>query len=519
MSNHWSTRQYFKNRTQWLIMLVSGICVFGALATQIRYGLNIWDEGFLWYGVQRVWQGEVPIRDFMAYDPGRYYWAAISSLWGGKGILDIRLAIGIFQWGGLGCGLWVLANSSRRVHASYVCVTALTLLFWMFPRHKLFDISLSLFLIFLFTWWIRKPDATRHLLVGIAIGVAACFGRNHGVYAVVGSCFVFGWLAFEKRALPQWKLAGAWVLGIILGFLPVVLACLLVNGFASSFWKSILFLIDLGGTNLPLPIPWPWRVPFKSLHFEEGCRQLFVGTAFIGLVVYPIAGLLRMLRQRVRSGRADAALVATVSLAIPYAHYAFSRADVGHLAQGIFPALLGGLIWLGTARPVLRFSLSGLLLVVSVWISFPSHPGIACRRDENACTPLVVADQILILPNSVVADVVLLEKLVGQYAPGQRSFVATPYWPGAYAMFNRRSPLWEIYATTGRDEAFQKTEISRLQAAQPGFVLIYDFPLDNREELRYSNTHALMDRYVRENYFELPSPNPSYRIYRPRSSN
>ena len=63
-----------------------------------RYGFDLSDEGYYWYGAQRVIQGEVPMRDFMSYDIGRYYWAAFwMNIVGDDGIFGARLSAAIYQ--------------------------------------------------------------------------------------------------------------------------------------------------------------------------------------------------------------------------------------------------------------------------------------------------------------------------------------------------------------------------------------------------------------------------------------
>jgi hypothetical protein len=114
----------------------------------------------------------------------------------------------------------------------------------------------------------------------------------------------------------------------------------------------------------------------------------------------------------------------------------------------------------------------------------------------------VAGDKLTVDPGTA-SDVALLSKLVEKYARNSRAFVATPYWPGAYAVFARKSPMWDIYAIFPRSAGFQQREIQRIKQVNPGFVIVLDHAMDGREDLRFRNTHPLIDRYVKENYESL----------------
>lgn len=499
-----------------LLLAMAVVVVFTLFILQGNKGFSLWDEGFLWYGAQRVMLGDVPIRDFMAYDPGRYYWsAALMSAWGDSGIMSLRAAAAIFQMIGLFVGLLLIARTEKKQNFLYLLLTAMTLAAWMLPRHKLFDISLSILLIGVLTILVQNPTSRRYFFVGMCVGLVAIFGRNHGMYGVAGSLGVMLWLNIKRTEAPGvFKGFALWAAGVAVGFTPILFMALLVPGFAAAFWDSIRFLFEVKATNLPLPTPWPWLVNFNSVPLGEAIRGVLVGMLFIATVVFGVLSIVWVIWQKFQNKQVSPALVAASFLALPYAQFAYSRADVSHLAQGIFPLLVGCLAHLATQPPKIKWPLAFMLCTASLWVSHVFHPGWQCHINQQCVNVEISGNNLLVDPGTA-NDVGLLRKLADQYAPKGQSFIATPFWPGAYALLERKSPIWELYALFPRSQAFEQAEIERIKTAKPGFAFVLDLPLDGRDELRYRYTHPLIHQYILNNFEPLPnSPNPAYQIYK-----
>jgi hypothetical protein len=502
-----------------LALLVSSVLVIGSFVWQGAYGFNIGDEGFLWYGVQRVQAGEVPILDFMSYDPGRYYWsAALMRLLQDDGIMALRGAVAAFQLLGLFVALLLLLQDKSRFDAALFTLAAITLLTWMYPRHKLFDISLSIVLVGVLTLLVQQPSRRRFFFAGVAVGLVAVFGRNHGVYGVAGILGAVLYLACRQRnaagLMPGLACCAG---GIAVGYLPILVLVASDPGFAAAFWESIRAILERGATNLPLPVPWPWLVSVTQLP-PATAADLLTGVFFIAMLAFGVCSIPWIVRQALRQRPVPPELVASSVLALPYAHYAFSRADVGHLAQGIFPFLIGVFVllkdWPNKARWIVALVMTGASLTVML----PLHPGWECRVSQQ-CVAADAAGNVLQVDPNTASVLAMLQSTVDQYAPNGRSFVATPLWPGAYALLKRKSPMWEIYALFPRGDEFQRQEIERIKAAKPGLVLILDVAVDGRDDLRFRNTHALIERFVRDNFDSMTIvnwPPQVFQFYRSR---
>lgn len=497
------------------ILALASLVVFSLFTWQGNKGFNLSDEGFLWYGAQRIILGDVPIRDFMSYDPGRYYWsAALMGLWRDNGIMSLRVAAALFQVMGLFVGLLLIARTVKKQKLLYLLLSSITLVVWMYPRYKLFDSSLSILLIGALAFMIQNPTSPSYFLTGVLVGLVAFFGRNHGLYGVMGSIGVMFWLNIKRlEGVGLIKGFTLWALGITVGFMPICFMALLVPGFAGAFWESIRFLFEVEATNLPLPVPWPWRTNFGSIPVGESIREVLIGLFFMATVVFGVLSMIWVFWKKLQAKPVSPVLAASSFMALPYAHYAYSRSDISHLALGVFPFLVGCLVILSTQPIRIKWSLAVMLCAASLWVMHMVHPGWQCHASKQ-CVDIKISGNDLSVDARTATGVRLLRNLADKYAPNGQSFIAVPFWPGAYPLLERKSPVWEIYALFPRSPAFQQAEIERIKTARPDFALVLDLPLDGRDELRFRNTHPLIYQYILDHFERLPgSPSSAYQVF------
>ncbi len=491
--------------------LLASLLVGLWFAFQGRIDLNLADEGFLWYGAWRTSLGEIPLRDFQSYDPGRYLWSAFwFHLFDNDGILALRVSNALFQTIGLTCGLLVL----RRLTRSPWLLTGggIVLLLWMFPRHKLFESSIALAAVYVAVLLVETPSLRQHFISGLFVGLAAFLGRQHGFYTAVSGILLisFIWLKLDRQHLLQkWLLWGG---GILVGYSPMLIMLIAIPGLWNRFWQSLIFLIRIRNTNLPLPIPTPWSVPVDAMDWLTASHHISVGFGFMLLPLFNGAALVYLLWQKPGRLQTQTVLIAATFLSLTYIHYAFSRADLPHLAQGIDPMLLGVMAVvvysLRAGWRVWGYGLAlGLVGLTVLGIGFVS-PGLSkLRAPADFYIEKTIRGDRLQIPQSTAQFISAIQEFYDQNVPSDEGILLAPHIPTLYPILERRSPIWDIYLLFPETQERQQQIITQLRQQQINWVILGDIALDGRQELRFQNTHPLVWREFAEQFEMVQSTN------------
>jgi hypothetical protein len=469
---------------------------------QWRYGFNWSDEGWLWYISQRTALGQIPIRNFFSYDPGRYYWSAFFfKLLRGDGLFEQLIANAAF--GAFGLAAIYFAMARMQVNRAWRIAMLIVLAIMLgFPRHKTYEQALSLICAAAAAFVISRPSAVKRWFgFGVAIGVAAFIGRNSGVY-FAGAALLL--LLLLKAARAQFRLSRAMlacVAGTVLGYSPMIFMLAFVRGFASAFYQSILFTPHW---QLSLPIPFPWHLHVKGLPTVDMLQARAVSLLCI---VVPITYLFAIWKWMKRSDARLLQLGAAASVAgLPYLHHAFSRADFFHIAQGILPfAIVAGALALQfwrSGRRTLSLVAAGLAsaLVLAAWL--PYEPLIQHLRSKTGSMQQVAINGKMFYVDPQQAQVMeAVSRAFEDCGSANGTFLAAPYYPGLYAFLKTKSPLWDLYFLWPRDQALQQKQIVDLKQNNVSLVLLNRAAaMDGIEALRISHSDPDLVAYITHTY-------------------
>jgi hypothetical protein len=489
------------------------------------------DEGFLWYGTIRTMLGDVPLRDFQAYDPGRYCWGAFwFKVFGDSGILSLRASGAIFQFIGLTFGLMTL----RRVFKNWLvlAVSGVLLLTWLFPLWKVFEPVVSLAAVYFAVRLVERPSISRHFAAGIMVGLGAFFGRNLGLYCFLAFFFLipFIYLKIDKAQLV--RRLGAFGAGVLVGYLPMLLMLAFVPGFFAIFVESVKGNSSLKGIILPLPVPWPWRLNYSQLTLSESLQIFFVGVLYLIMpLFYSVVGLILLFSKR--DFQRKAVVIASTFVGAFYLHYAFSRAQVYYLAWAIQPLLIG-LLALPfcfdlSYRKVCTVVMMAFVFIAT-WCAVCMYPPLHYRSKAKSfikATALTANDIVKgrgyhtymdvamwdfgLVRTSVAGDTLWIDKeqsdainnvtaLNQQYIPPDAELFIAPFWTAFYPILHKRSPIWGIYLWSPADQSKQEKMVEELNQQQINWAIICDRSTDGREEVRFRNTHPYVLQYLETNF-------------------
>jgi hypothetical protein len=495
------------DRADYLMAAVVAVfCVLVEQVWQVRIDLNLADEGLLWHYVQRTLAAEVPVRDFLSYEPGRYYFlAGWALLVHSDGLIALRYGLAVLTFLALFPALLLLLRvlPSRWLLPCFGMFISL----WIAPRHKIPDVAAPIWMTYALAVLVVHPNRKSHFMVGFVAAAMWLIGINHVLYAVVSGAIVIVAIGISDR-VPIRQLLGriGWTFaGGLAVTAPVMAWLMVVPHFLPAYWhNAVMRLVETGTTNLTLPIPWPWDVPVPPATWGKVSAYAMAVSFLLFPVMLALAAVVFLWPSRFRAMRQYPVVLAAAATTLTWAHHAFSRADLPHLVQSAAPLVilmlalpeaLGG-IWRGLMRAVCWCGVAFISLFAAANLS----PAIAMKlpfaADYEWCD---LAGEELYLPDYTRRDYEAAADVLHGMEPGHTALFM-PYDPGLYAAFHLRCPVYNPYPVMADTPSEQQEMIDGIRGGKVDWVFYWPSRADNRADLGFDQTDPLVWNYILKNY-------------------
>lgn len=504
--------------------------------------LNTADEGYLWDGVLKTLDGEMPMRDFAAYDPARYWWCAAWMKIVGRGIFGLRFACAAAAAVGLSA---CVAAASRITSNRYaIGLLGIALLVCMLPRHKTFDITVLMVGILVGVRMIEQFDGARVFQAGLWVGIAGLVGRNHGLYQLCSMTVLFGVCIWHYYRIDRsFRFFRQGLLGLTVGATPSLGMLLLIPGYWQANVDWIHRMTSFGATNLVLPTPWPWRVWSENVTTSRihWLSDLAIGSLFLlapivivmTLAICVLSACLRLksLSDRTPSGRSLSPqlilLLSAACVGAPYLHHAFARADIAHLAQGSLQSVVLILFALATMEVSFRGQRTAVAAFVIVaagtcaLATVRHNPQSSYVLDHiwhrNPWVTANITGTRICMPQGRRDQIDAYRKLVRTYVKEGQQFVTFGLEPGMYPVLRQRCPCLCSFPYLKEMERDQLRIIEQLQDRNVSLAVVMLVPIDGRADLLFSNTHPLVWDFLNDAFVQEPDSSiPGRAVYRRR---
>ena len=483
------------------IFLLSACLVAFLHVPGIKTGINLADEGYLWLGAVRVLEGAVPIRDFRAYDPGRYYWCAMWMYFLGRNLVSMRIAMIATQILALTMGVSAVSIATGRWEPTLLA--SLALVAWMLPRYKQIDIFFPMTAAFISVLLVYTPISPYYAISGAFVGISLLFGLNHAIYAGGGLSLLIGIMAFRGHGLGLSESLIWYAFGLGIGTLPGLAVITGIPGLRQAYWRQkILKVLKRRTTNLPLPIPWLWRpMPPHLKHLDRWTGQV-VRAGFTAMPIFYGFILLQAMLKLTPLSPQEWAGVAVSCVGVFYMHHAMSRADITHLAQASPPFIIGLVITLSAYA--YGWGIIAGFIAVSLWFIYrPNELLVRTLKNAEKLDVINLGGDSLRLSRQMVQYLSELRDMVNAYSNPGDPVLFLPKLVTLYPLLARRPAVYDIFCVYPATEEEQATMINQLIAEGPHFALIANHAIDSRDELRFSNTHSKVWAYLHREFTVL----------------